>query len=137
MTPSFPTDPTWIEVSKLFSEPFWAADTPEERKKIGQGWISAMTDFGIPLDDPNAVAANAETIYDHLRSRAMPLTKDARQHWPDSALEVLRLWANQGFRKVPSDPFNRADRIPAPHDPQPEIRIRRDIRSLSAAEIDE
>lgn len=96
-----------------------------------------MTEFGIRLDDPGDVTTNAVTIYDHLRSRAMPITADPRQYWPDWALEILRLWVNQGCRVSPSDPLKPADRIPYPQDPEIQVRVRRDIRSLSPAELDD
>lgn len=127
--------PTWQDVSLLFSQPYWAADTLMERQEIGQGWISIMTQYGIALDQPSAVIPYAVTIYDHLRSRAMPLTTNNRYYWPNSALETYRLWVNQGCRLSPTDPIEPSELIPPPVDPKRPLRVRPDIRSLSLAEL--
>lgn len=67
----------------------------------------------------------------------MPITKDHTQFWPLEALETLRAWANQGFRKTSAEPLQFREVIPAPkqHEPAVEARIRKDIRCLTSGEL--
>ena len=85
------------------------------------------------LSESSSVQYNVITIYHHLRCRSMPVTNDPSQYWPEEALEILRLWANQGFRQSSTDPFKSQIVIPPPVDPP--MRIRKDILSLTAEEI--
>lgn len=101
---------------------------------IGYGnKTAAGNEFDLWNED--CVKENVVTIYDHLRSRSMPITSDPTQYWPDDALETLRNWANQGFRTTDSDPIVPSNVIPAPVNPAPTYRTRKDIRSLTEAEL--
>lgn len=126
--------PTWSgDVRPLFTEPFWIA--PESRRKVVSGWLSCMKDYNILLDDFDSVRQWSVTIYNHLASRSMPLTRDDSQFWPLEALETLRLWINQGCRENTDSPFDRAERIPVPEAPGTPSRVRQDIRALSEDEL--
>jgi hypothetical protein len=117
----------------LFSEPYWLP--PERRGSVGKSWINAMSGYQIYLDQWASVKQWSVTIYDHLRSREMPLTTDQTQFWPEAALELLRLWINEGARENESSPLDPAERIPPPHDVPRPIRIRKDIRALTPDEL--
>ena len=132
--------PTWDEdVRDLFAKPSWVADPAG----VGQNWRDAMLYYSPPKDqslhldfaDKSSVQANAITIYEHLRSKSMPITSDPSEYWPEWALETLRLWANQGFRSTSSDPIQESQVIPAPVDPPFTMRVRKDILSLTNAEL--
>jgi hypothetical protein len=133
-------NPTWEdEVAALFSKPYWVAD-PES---VGSDWIGAMKYYSpstpaslhLDLSDKTSVQLNIATIYQHLRSKSMPITKNPAEYWPEDALETLRLWANQGFRTSLSDPFVVKEVIPAPNDPPGTMRVRKDLLSLSPEEL--
>ncbi|MCA1494665.1 tyrosinase family protein [Ensifer sp. NBAIM29] len=127
--------PTWdADVKKLFVAPFWIA--PDRRADVARQWIGCMRGYLIDLDDVASVREWSVTIYNHLASRNMPLTTDTSQFWPIDALETFRLWVNQGWRVNEGSPFDPANRIPPPDLPQQVKRVRPDIRSLSAGEID-
>jgi hypothetical protein len=74
-------------------------------------------------------------IYQHLRSKSMPITSDPTEYWPDEALETLRLWANQGFRSMANDPVGSTMIIAEPDDPPETMRVRKDILNLSPQEL--
>ncbi len=93
-----------------------------------------MSGFGIQLDDYDNVKGASVLIYDNLASRMMPLGEDP---WPDEPLEIFRTWVNQGWRKSGADPFDPQERIPPPSEQPVEILIRRDLRSLTADELDD
>ncbi|KAJ4301338.1 hypothetical protein N0V90_003430 [Kalmusia sp. IMI 367209] len=135
-----PKDPTWNDdVSALFNAPYWVAN-PQE---VGAGWIAVMKDYSPPcpqrlhLDLSNEISVrnNVLTIYQHLRSKSMPITSDPNEYWPEEALETLRLWANQGFRTKTTDPFRGLIVIPPPDDPPQTMRVRKDILSLTPDEL--
>ncbi|MBB4629277.1 tyrosinase family protein [Paracoccus denitrificans] len=96
-----------------------------------------MTAYFVDLADYASVRTWSETIYNHLASRSIPLTTDARQFWPLDALETFRLWVNQGWRRTPADPFDNATRLPKPSSPYPPPYLRHDLASMSPAEIDD
>jgi hypothetical protein len=126
--------PTWkSDVKNLFSAPFWIA--PHRRSDVARGWIECMRGYLIDLDDVASVKEWSVTIYNHLASRHMPLTTDTSQFWPIDALETFRLWVNQGWRITEDSPLDPANRIPPPDLPYQVKRVRPDIRSLSADEI--
>ncbi|MBK4216749.1 tyrosinase family protein [Paracoccus caeni] len=128
--------PTWEnDIRTLLAAPYWLPT--DEREAIGRGWRNAMVEYLIDLGDYGSVRTWSETIYNHLASRSMPLTTDTRQFWPLEALETFRLWVNQGWRRVSSDPFDDAPRLPKPSCPYPPPYVRRDLASLSQAEIDD
>ncbi|TNJ48066.1 tyrosinase family protein [Phaeobacter sp. B1627] len=128
--------PTWVDdIQGLFAAPFWLP--PEDRAKVGQGWLGCMRGYLIDLADYDSVREWSVTIYDHLISRSMPLTDDTRQFWPLDALETFRLWVNQGWRRDAHAPFDEAPRIPKPAVPRGKLRMRRDLAAMSAAEIDD
>lgn len=92
----------------------------------------------LDLSSYEAVRGQARTIYDHLRSRSMPITKSAADLWPPEALETFRQWANQGFRVTASDPVVCKLVIPRPAETEGErFRVRKDIRDLTAEELAE
>ena len=132
--------PTWdhadprLSIRLLFAAPYWISANPEE---IGAHWIQEMGGYQIYLDQWESVKEWGVNIYGHLRSRNMPKTTDQTQFWPEAATELLRLWINQGRRKTENDPFDRAERIPPPFDPHRPIRMRKDIRALSAEELNQ
>ena len=131
--------PTWDDdVAKLFSEPYWVDG---DASNVGSFWIRAMCSWSpsIPkelhlnLADHSSVQHNIVTIYRHLRSRSMPITNDASQFWPEEALETLRMWANQGFRKASTEPI-QSQTIISSSDRSP-LKLRKDILSLTPDEL--
>lgn len=128
--------PTWEDdISRYFTAPYWLP--AEDRADIAKGWRGCMKGYLIDLGDYASVREWSVTIYNHLASRSMPLTDDARQVWPFDALETFRLWVNQGWRRVSSDPLDKADRIPKPPVPPSEPYIRRDLAAMRPDEIDD
>ncbi|KAI5841981.1 hypothetical protein DFP73DRAFT_596564 [Morchella snyderi] len=65
----------------------------------------------------------------------MPLTNDLSQYFSEEALELIRHWVNQGYRKSSTDPFVRETVIPEPQGPPATWRIRKNIRNLSPEEL--
>lgn len=127
-------EPTWRdEVADLFAAPYWIEAT--RRAEVAARWRDCMGPYFVHLDQYESVKQWGVTIYDHLHSRNMPATSDATQFFPPEALEVLRLWINQGSREQRSDPFDRAERIPPWNPPPAPYRERRDIRRLSLLEL--
>jgi hypothetical protein len=135
--------PTWdAEVRDLFREPYWTS-IDSDPKSVGDHWISQMKDYSpshpahmyLDLSSKESVQNNILTIYQHLRSRSMPITKNQNHYWPDEALETLRTWANQGFRCSSADPIQYQELIKPPNHTQPGTRIRKDILSLSPYEL--
>lgn len=140
------TDPTWdSDINDLLARPYWIE--PEDRRQaVGDGWRSAMQYYGspIPPSDPEArplsldnydqVRMQAVTIYQHLASRSMPVTHDVTEYWPESALELLRAWINQGCRKSILDPVTPLEPPLMPLR-TPLFRLRKDIRKLTADEL--
>lgn len=136
-----PAYPTWDNhVTSLFSRPFWVDENPEA---VGQHWISKMREyspaapqqFHIDLAILESVKSNVLVIYQHLRSRAMPITSNSNHYWPDEALETLRLWANQGFRKTSKDAYSYKEVIPQVRDSEINVRVRKDIHLLTHEEL--
>jgi tyrosinase len=130
------TFPTWrTDIADLFAAPFWV--TPARRADVAGQWLGCMKDYAVDLSDYDSVKAWSIRIYQYLHSREMPLTDDETQKWPDDALELFRLWVNQGWRRDAADPFDRDERIPQPRPRPAPLRLRRDLRSLSQAELDD
>jgi Common central domain of tyrosinase len=131
-----PLEPTWNDdIAALFAQPYWIA--PDRRAATGEGWIGCMRGYGVDLSSYASVKQWSPLIYQYLHSREMPLSANPREHWPDAALEMFRAWVNQGWRQTASDPIVRREIIPQPvPDPVP-LRLRRDLRSLSQAELDD
>ena len=130
-----PSHPTWDDsIRVLFSQPFWIV--PADRAaSVGSDWTRAMAGYQVYLDRYESVRDWVVTIYHHLHSRAMPLTADLTQHWPEPALEELRRWANQGCRRTATEPIVEQNLIPRPqHRPLP-LRRRRNIVELSEVEL--
>jgi hypothetical protein len=126
--------PVWDgDIQVLFSDPYWIPD--QTRAAVGASWRSCMDGFLIQLDDYSSVREWSVTIHAHLRSRAMPLTTDTLQYWPDAALERFRSWVNQGCRQSEKDPVQDLNLIPAPGPPPATPRIRRNILDLSEQEL--
>ncbi|KAJ6189442.1 hypothetical protein N7519_004350 [Penicillium mononematosum] len=139
---NIPLYPTWDDhVAYLFSRPFWIVDSDPEA--VGRHWISQMHDYSpsaprhlhLDLSSLESVKSNVVTIYQHLRSRSMPITKNPNHFWPEEALEIMRLWANQGFRKSTEDSLRHQEVIPEAKDSKMQLRIRKDVLLLSEEEI--
>lgn len=90
-----------------------------------------------PLDlwNPVHVQRDVVTIYGHVRSLSMPIVRSEDEFWPEDALELLRTWANGGFRISASDPVEPQEVIPKPVDPPAVTRVRKDILSLTDTEL--
>ncbi|RPA78853.1 Di-copper centre-containing protein [Ascobolus immersus RN42] len=134
-----PDPPTWEgEIQYQFSAPYWIKDE-EKRKRTGVWWQKKMLEYSadaLDLFDYGSVKAQAKTIYDHLRSRSMPLTKDSSYYFPDVALEAFRLWANAGFPRKVGDPVEPKEIIPDPsRNPARIYRMRKDLLDLTPEEI--
>lgn len=145
--------PVWEDdIARLFTHPYWVSDDPSKQALVGQEWRNAMLFYGNKDETPSGtpparqsfdlftchtVRENIVVIYQHLRSQSMPITDDPAELWPEAALEQLRLWANQGCREKQADPINPSNLIPPPVDPPVTFRIRKDIRSLTQAELDD
>lgn len=130
------TFPTWrTDIADLFAAPFWV--TPARRADVAGQWLGCMRGYAVDLSDYDSVKAWSIRIYQYLHSREMPLTDDETQKWPDDALELFRLWVNQGWRRDAADSFDRDERIPPPRPRPAPLRMRRDLRSLSQAELDD
>jgi hypothetical protein len=139
-TDAVPQDPTWEDnIAALFSEPYWVNDP----RAVGAGWIEMMKEYSPPapsklyldLSNKESVQDNVLTIYQHLRSKSMPITSDPTEYWPVEALETLRVWANQGFRTTSKDPFGGITVIPAPNEAPETMRVRKDILNLTTQEL--
>jgi tyrosinase len=140
-TESGASQPAWthsnplLSVLELFTKPYWIAKN--QRASVAASWNGCMSGYQIYLNQWESVKEWGVTIYNHLHSRNMPLTTDHTQFWPEAATELLRVWINQGCRQTENDLFDCAERIPPPREaPQP-IRIRKDIRALTTAELNE
>lgn len=128
--------PTWEnQIKFLFSAPYWISPE-QDRLSIGQRWMGCMSGYQIDLNQYDSVKQWAVLIYHQLYSRSMPLTIDERQYWPDEALETFREWINQGYRHTDTDPITTGEILPKPENGPVSLSIRRDIRSLSQAELD-
>src|ERR1044071_5262377 len=98
--PSFPAHPTWTDtVQDLLAAPYWIA--ADRRSALGDHWRQMMAGCDVHLDQYESVRAWALPIYDFLYGRFMPLTPepDSEEKWPDKAVEVLRIWINEGTRR--------------------------------------
>ncbi|KAK4184363.1 hypothetical protein QBC35DRAFT_59114 [Podospora australis] len=134
---SKPKTPNWEDdILPLITEPYWIH--PDKCKEKGSGWVKAMVKWGgWDLGDYKDVTAGTRpvSIYRHLRSKSMPVTRDPNDYWPEEALEAFRLWANAGFPPDASTVVAPKMVIPAPADPPPTYRIRPDVMSLSKEEL--
>lgn len=128
--------PTWDDtIQALFAAPYWIE--ADRQATVAADWKGCMDGFDVHLDQYASVRQWAVTIYDHLHSRNMPLTLDRTQFWPDEALEALRTWVNEGWRKDSAEPIVDREVIPRPMPRPAPMRLRRDILDLSEAELDE
>ena len=126
--------PTWSDdILPLFRSPYWA-----KASDTGNHWKTTMKEYGYgPLDLQNSADVRRDiiTIYGHLRAKAMPIVRSDDEFWPEAALEMLRAWANSGFRLKASDPIVAQNIIPKPVDPPVIIRVRKDILNLTNDEL--
>jgi hypothetical protein len=130
------TQPTWDDtVRQLFAAPYWI--DPADRDSTGATWRGCMQGYGIDLADYDSVKSWSPLIFQYLFSREMPLTDDATEKWPIAALEVLRAWVNQGWRRTSADPIVPQNLIPEPKPEPVTLRIRRDLGSLTQEELDD
>ncbi|KAK2018442.1 Di-copper centre-containing protein [Colletotrichum eremochloae] len=105
---------------------------------IGQTWIGEMKYWGKwDLSHYDDVKKRAVGIYEHLRSKAMPVTRNPDHYWPESALEIFRNWVNHGFPKDRTAEHTKSPvpAIPEPVDSPVSYRVRRDIMSMSREEL--
>lgn len=131
------------DISRLFAAPYWIA--ADKRQGVAEMWHGCMggddtqenPGFGIDLRDYDSVKKWAVLIYHYLHCREMPLTTDPQQYWPDEALERLRAWINDGMPRTLQDPPVHREILPRPHERPLPRRIRKDIRSLTQAELDD
>jgi hypothetical protein len=125
-------NPTWQDdIKGFFCAPYWI--DPAERVSTAQGWAGCMSGYGISLQDYESVKGWAKLIYEYLHSHTMPL---GEAPWPDEPIETFRVWINQGCRSSAEDPVAPGEIIPAPAPEPVDLRIRRDLRSLSQEELD-
>lgn len=130
------SQPTWTdEIGLLFSAPYWIP--AKVRSDVADEWYGCMKSDFINLSDYDSVREWTVTIYNHLASQNMPLTTDTSQYWPAEALETFRLCVNAGWPETADSPTDWADRIPAPETRENTLRIRKDISTLSDAELNE
>jgi hypothetical protein len=128
--------PTWEEVVKyLFAQPYWIDE--QRRTEVALDWQHCMNDYEVYLDNYESVKQWAVTIYNHLHTRSMPLTSDSTQFWPDQALELLRIWVNEGSRHNRNDPIESQEIIPSPQNRPVPLRIRKNILDLTEHELNE
>jgi hypothetical protein len=129
-----PKRPNWTEnILPMIQAPYWVSG---DKKQKGAHWIAAMKSFsGWSLDNYDDVKEKSTVIYEHLRSKSMPITPDPQDYWPEEALETFREWANSGYPKNESDVIIRRVVIKKPETPAVSYRIRRDIMSLSEEEL--
>jgi hypothetical protein len=119
-------------VRLLFGAPYWIE--PDRRDTVATKWLGCMKGYQIDLSDYESTSESAVIIYEHLASRAMPLTSDATQFWPASALEELRQWIEAGCPRTPEDPVKHRPMPPLPARER-SLRVRRNILDLSEADL--
>ncbi len=128
--------PTWdCTIQLLFSEPYWIYET--RRTQVAAGWQGCMSGFNVMLDNYESIREWSETIYYQLRSKSMPLTKDTTQFWPYEALELLRIWINEGCRRNSTQPIEKNPIIPPPEVQPINLRIRKNILDLTQDELND
>ncbi|KAL5590420.1 hypothetical protein FOBRF1_013977 [Fusarium oxysporum] len=121
------------DILPMIKAPYWITVDPEG---VGQTWIGEMQYWGKwDLSNYDDVKKRAVGIYKHLRSQAMPVTRNPDHYWPEAALEVFRNWVNHGFPKSSTAEPSQSPVIPDPVDPPIAYRVRRDIMSLSPEEL--
>ncbi|KAF5675995.1 Hemocyanin beta-C chain unit D [Fusarium circinatum] len=122
------------DILPMIKAPYWVVDDP---KAVGQTWIDEMQFWGQwDLSNYDDVKKRAVGIYKHLRSKAMPVTRNPDHYWPEDALEVFRNWVNSGFLKeAHAQPEKPEIVIPEPNDPPISYRVRKDIMSMSREEL--
>ncbi|KAL7948108.1 hypothetical protein V8C42DRAFT_316712 [Trichoderma barbatum] len=129
--------PTWEDdILPLVQSPHWVSDPAAK----GAEWIRAMKKWGANhwnLGCYEDVKQRAVSIYRHLRSESMPITKDPQDYWPESALEVFRNWANGGFPRNKSETPVPKMVIPKPVEPRTTYKTRQDIMTLTRSQLAE
>ncbi|KAF9880612.1 hypothetical protein CkaCkLH20_01654 [Colletotrichum karsti] len=134
MAPHVEKVPNWTDdILPLIATPYWVSG---DSRNTGKHWIGSMQEYGNwSLDDYDDVKKKAVGIYQHLRSKTMPITRDPQNFWPDAAIETFRQWANAGFPKDSSASPSPQALIPKPVEPRDSFKVRRDIMSLSKQEL--
>ncbi|KAI8297634.1 Hemocyanin beta-C chain unit D [Colletotrichum sp. SAR11_59] len=117
--------PNWEDdISPLIKAPYWVAKDPEV---IGQNWIDEMLYWGkwdLSNYEDVKVKQRALGIYRHLRSKAMPVTRNPDHYWPESALETFRIWANNGFPRDSRSQHTQTPELVIPESTDPPISFR-------------
>ncbi|KAJ4320190.1 hypothetical protein N0V84_005975 [Fusarium piperis] len=126
--------PTWTDdILPLIQTPYWVSGDPSATGKL---WIDKMVEWGHwNLASYEDVKEKAVSIYQHLRTKSMPITRDPQNYWPEEALEMFRTWVNAGFPRDSSDSPSPDILIPKPMDAPESFKVRRDIMSLSKEEL--
>ena len=123
------------QIEQLFAAPYWIPLA--QRQATAEGWRGCMTGYGIDLAQYDSVKQWAVLIYHYLHSREMPLTSNPQEYWPDEALELLRAWINDGCPRTLQDTIVHREILPPPLERPLPRRIRKDICSLTQAELDD
>ncbi|RGP67019.1 beta-c chain unit d [Fusarium longipes] len=129
--------PNWEDdVLKFIQKPYWIAKNPEG---VGKKWVNEMLGWGKwDLSSYEDVKKRGPGIYNHLRSKSMPITRNPDHYWPEEALELFRHWANNGYPRDKHDTQSSQvvePVIPEPVDPPVSYRVRKDIMSLTQEEL--
>jgi hypothetical protein len=129
--------PNWEDdILLLIQKPYWIVKDPEG---LGKRWIEDMQYWGKwDLSSYDDVKKRAPGIYNHLRSKSMPVTRNPDHYWPEEALELFRHWANNGYPRNKQDTQSAQSVgtvIPEPTDSPVSYRVRKDIMSMSREEL--
>ncbi|EYB21986.1 hypothetical protein FG05_12404 [Fusarium graminearum] len=129
--------PNWEDdILPLIMKPYWVAKNSEA---AGRKWVREMLYWGNwDLSSYEDVRKRAPGIYNHLRSKSMPITRNPDHYWPEETLELFRLWANNGYMRNKQDTQSVQSlepAIPEPLEPPISYRVRKDIMSMSREEL--
>ncbi|RGP67163.1 beta-c chain unit d [Fusarium sporotrichioides] len=129
--------PNWEDdILPLIQKPYWITTNSEV---VGREWVNEMLYWGKwDLSSYEDVRKRAPGIYNHLRSKSMPVTRNPDHYWPEEALELFRHWANNGYMRNKLDTQSTQivePVIPEPLEPPTSYRVRKDIMSMTREEL--
>ncbi|GKU20067.1 unnamed protein product [Fusarium langsethiae] len=129
--------PNWEDdILPLIQKPYWITTNSEV---VGREWVNEMLYWGKwDLSSYEDVRKRAPGIYNHLRSKSMPVTRNPNHYWPEEALELFRHWANNGYMRNKLDTQSTQivePVIPEPLEPPTSYRVRKDIMSMTREEL--
>ncbi|UZP39011.1 hypothetical protein NXS19_006827 [Fusarium pseudograminearum] len=129
--------PNWQDdILPLIQKPYWVA---KDSEAVGRKWVNEMLYWGNwDLSSYADVKKRAPGIYNHLRSKSMPITRNPDHYWPEEALELFRSWANNGYiqNKQGTQSVQHLEPvIPEPLEPPISYRVRKDIMGMSREEL--